>query len=114
MQYEQKGASYIYRGRAMRYMKVLIVVLGILAAMIFGIHNPQVYKLSFLSYRLVLGIPLWALLMLSFLLGTLPIIIVSFPEKTAFFKNMRELKLKKKNIEKSLKTLNAAKPSAGV
>ena len=97
----------------MRYIKVLIFVLGILGAMIFGIHNPMAYTLSFLSYRLILDIPLWALLLLSFLLGTIPIIIVSFPEKTAFMKNKRELKLKKKNIEKSLKSLNAPKPSAG-
>ena len=93
-------------------MKVLIIVLGILGAMLFGIHNPMAYTLSFLSYKLILDIPLWALLLLSFLLGTLPIIIVGFPEKTAFLKNMRELKLKKKDIEKSLKTLNASKPSA--
>lgn len=97
----------------MRYIKVLIVVLSILAAMIFGIHNPMAYTLSFLSYRLIPDIPLWALLLLSFLAGTLPIIIVSFPEKTAFLKNMRELKLRKKNIEESLKGLNATKPSAG-
>jgi uncharacterized integral membrane protein len=113
MQYEQKGAADIYKGRAMRYVKVLIVILIILAAMIFGIHNPQAYTLSFLSYRLALGVPLWALLLISFLLGMLPIIIVSFPEKTAYFKKMRELKLKKKTLEKSLKTLNAAKPNAG-
>ncbi len=94
-------------------MKVLIVVLIIASVMIFGIHNPQAYTLSFLSFRLVSGIPLWSLLMLSFFAGMLPIIIVSFPEKAAFFKNMKELNLKKKNIEKSLKTLNAAKPSAG-
>ena len=111
MQYEQTGAADIYKGRAMRYVKVLIVILIILAAMIFGIHNPQAYILSFLSYRLVLEVPFWALLMLSFLLGMLPIIIVSFPEKTAYFKKMRELKLKKKTLHKSLKILNAAKPS---
>ena len=112
MQYEQTGAADIYKGRAMRYVKVLIVILIILAAMIFGIHNPQAYTLSFLTYRLVLGVPFWALLMLSFFAGMLPIFIVSFPEKTAYFKKMRELKLKKKTIEKSLKILNAAKPSA--
>ncbi|HEY9161744.1 MAG TPA: LapA family protein [Desulfomonilia bacterium] len=98
----------------MRYIKVLILVLSILAAIIFGIHNPMPCTLSFLSYRLIPDIPLWALILLSFLSGTLPIILVSLPEKTAFMKNMRELKLKKKNIEKSLKSLSAAKPSEGV
>jgi uncharacterized integral membrane protein len=97
-----------------RYIKVLIIVLAILAAMIFGIHNPMPCTLSFLSYRLIPDIPLWALLLLTFLSGTLPIIIVSLPEKTAYMKNMRELKLRKKSIEKSLKNLNAPKPSAGV
>jgi hypothetical protein len=82
--------------------------------MIFGIHNPMPCTLSFLSYRLIPVIPLWALLLLTFLSGTLPIIIVSLPEKTAFMKNMRELRIKKKNIEKSLKSLNPAKPSASV
>ena len=96
----------------MRYVKVLIVILIILAVMIFGIHNPQVYILSFLSYRLILGVPLWALLILSFFAGMLPIIIVGLPEKTAFFKRMRGLKLKKKTLQKSLKILNGAKPSA--
>lgn len=97
----------------MRYIKVLIIVLSILAAMIFGIHNPMAYTLSFLSYRLIPDIPLWALLLLSFLSGTLPIIIVSFPEKAAFMKNMRELRLRKRSIEKSLKNFNTAKPIAG-
>jgi uncharacterized integral membrane protein len=94
-------------------MKVLIAILIIASAMVFGIHNPQAYTLSFLSYRLILDIPLWALLLLSFLSGMLPIIIISFPDKIAYFKRMRELNLKRKKIEKSLKTLNAAKPSAG-
>lgn len=105
MQHEQKGASQIYIGRAMRYIKVLIIILIILMVMIFGIHNPQVYILSFLSYRLVPGVPFWALLMLTFFAGMLPIIIVGFPEKTAYFKKMRDLKLKKKTLQKSLKSL---------
>jgi uncharacterized membrane protein YbhN (UPF0104 family) len=70
------------------------------------------YTLSFLSYRLIPDIPLWALLLLSFLLGTVPVIMVGLPEKTSFLKSMRELKQKKKNIEKSLKDLNTAKPIA--
>jgi uncharacterized integral membrane protein len=92
----------------MRYIKVLIVILIILAAMIFGIHNPQVITLSFLSYILTLGVPLWALLMLSFFAGMLPIIIVGLPEKMASFKRMRELRLKKKALDKTLESLNAS------
>jgi hypothetical protein len=113
MQYEQQGATDIYKGRAMRYMKVLTIIFIIVAAMVFGINNQQAYTLFFLSYRLILDIPLWSLLMISFFAGMLPIIIISLPEKIAYFKRMRELNLKKKKIERSLKTINAAKPNAG-
>lgn len=95
----------------MRYVGVLVIVLALAGAMLFGIHNPEPYTLSFLSYRLVFDIPLWALLMLSFFAGTVPIIIVSLPEKTAYLKRMKELRRKRKELEGSLKSVGVSKRS---
>lgn len=95
----------------MRYVKVLIIVLVLAGAMLFGIHNPEPYTLSFLSYRLVFDIPLWALLMLSFFAGMVPIIIVGLPEKTAYMKKMKELRLKRKEFEGSLKSVSVSNQS---
>lgn len=89
----------------MRYLKVLIIVLVIVTAILFGIHNPASYKLSFLSYQLMFNIPLWGLLMLFFFLGMLPIFFAGLPEKTAFIKNMSKLNQRKKELEKAIKSL---------
>jgi uncharacterized integral membrane protein len=86
----------------MRYLKTVFVILLLFFIIIFCVHNTDSFNLSFLGYRLIMPLQLWVLLLLFFIFGMVPILLMKFPGMVLHFKKMHSLKTQIARMEKQL------------
>ncbi len=81
-------------------MKSLSIILLTFLLIIFGINNTQHYVLSFLDYQLMFSFPLWALIMVFFFAGMVPLFLTGISERVAYNKRMREMNRRIEELSK--------------
>ena len=99
----------------MRYLKVLILALIFVASMIFFIQNTPIFsetiqlQLEILGYRWTsVAMPIYLVVLLSFLLGAVLAILYFFIEKVRLSGMLRSATAKVKKLEDEVASLRAA------
>jgi len=89
----------------MQYVKIVFSILMLLVVITFCVNNTQSFTLSYLGYRLAVPLQLWTLMIIFFVAGMVPIMIIEFPRQITRHLKMRTLKNDIRLMEDSLRRL---------
>jgi len=103
------GDMPVYKS-CMQYVKIVFSILMLLVVITFCVNNTQSFTLTYLGYRLSVPLQLWTLMVIFFVAGVVPIMVIEFPRQITRHLKMRAMKNQIRLMEDSLRRL-AESPS---
>ncbi|HPI91628.1 MAG TPA: LapA family protein [Deltaproteobacteria bacterium] len=97
----------------MRYLNTVLSILVLLAIITFCVHNTQEFTLNFLGYQLLIPLQLWVLMVVFFIAGMVPILVVEIPVQAARFMRIRALKVRIRDLDAEISRASAATGEPG-
>lgn len=92
----------------MQYMRIIFALVMLLVVITFCVNNTQAFTLSFLGYRLVVPLQLWTLMLIFFMAGMVPILVLELPKQVSHFLRMRNVKSRIRQTEAALRQLETS------
>lgn len=89
----------------MRYTRIIFTLVMLLVVITFCVNNTQAFTLSFLDYRLDVPLQLWMLILIFFVAGMVPILVLELPRQAAHFLRMRTIKSRIRQADADLRQL---------
>jgi len=92
----------------MQYMRIIFALVMLLVVITFCVNNTQAFTISFLGYRLVVPLQLWTLMLIFFMAGMVPILVLELPKQVSHFLRMRNVKSRIRQTEAALRQLETS------
>ncbi len=92
----------------MQYMRIVFSLVMLLVVITFCVNNTQGFFLSFLGYRLTVPLQLWTLMLIFFVAGMFPILVLELPRQASHYFRMRTVKTRIRKSEDALYQLGVS------
>jgi uncharacterized integral membrane protein len=92
----------------MHNLRIVFSIFLLLVVITFCVNNTQSFTLSFLGYQLLVPLQLWTLMVIFFVAGMVPIMVIEIPRQASHYMQMRFLKAQIKQMEASLRSLKGS------
>jgi uncharacterized membrane protein YciS (DUF1049 family) len=92
----------------MQYMRIVFSLVMLLVVITFCVNNTQAFTLSFMGFRLAVPLQLWTLMLIFFVAGMVPILVLELPKQASHYLRMRTIKGRIKQAQRTLKQLGGS------